>query len=612
MQYLRELNSNIEIILVNYCESTAMKIFLFSFFILLIIGCKKEDKQPTQPVEKKVVLSVESTQVFPGDAVIVKLDQRVPVSEANILLNAITVKGYANGDSSYVFIVPVIAAGTASLSIQGLPQSNPINLIIKSYTSISDPQAVINEFITKRNQSIDSVLKVVPGSNFQPSPQSLLILNQIKEEWDLQFNRLSAADKELLAYVLKRNTLDPSLFSFTQLPPGLFAKTADAGERLVTMAKNFVTVEVICLASIPPLILSGVAFVFAPNPLSALIFLGIYTTFIVTREVAIRKAEEVGRLEEVAQEITGTTAQRSDFLNNQEKSLSMEVQFRNLATGDAGINADINTAFVTEQTFVDKDKEVEAIYTKATSKTEKLKGSYPSATNKIGRYAQGNRVQFIDGEDILVKGVSDNRISYTTVLSGATRKVKISSTANVDIDFELQVAYRRSLDGKEFTKNIACVYKTNFVDTMAILRSKSWALFNGPIIMYTGNASCPGSQFLHYQLSNSTLSFNLVNGVTKAIESDNGLCGLGCPSTWVAACVPSAPITVSNIYSYASLTVSNATFEGSDPVNNSNTTYFPWILNSTPTGGAKIISINASELKIQRGGYYNNDILIYR
>ena len=126
-----------------------MKIFLFSFFLLLIIGCKKEDKQPTPPVEKKVILSVESTQVFPGDAVVVKLDQRVSMAETNILINAVTVKGYANGDSSYVFIVPVISAGTASLSIPALPQSNTINLTIKSYTPISDPQAVINEFVTK-------------------------------------------------------------------------------------------------------------------------------------------------------------------------------------------------------------------------------------------------------------------------------------------------------------------------------------------------------------------------------------------------------------------------------------------------------------------------------
>lgn len=433
-----------------------MKTLIFCLSFLLFIGCSKDEKQPTTPPEPKVTLSLDIAEALPGDAVVVKLNQRSTSPEVNIMLNSKTAKGYATGDSAYVFIVPVMPAGATNLSIPALSNSNVLNVTIKNYSPVSDPQPIIDEYVSKRNKSIDSILKVVTGSNFQPSPQSAAILSQVKEEWDLMYSSLSASDKELLAYVLQRNMLDPTQYSFEQLPPGYFARTPDTGDKLVAIAKTYVTVQTICLATIPLLITSGYAFISLPNPISGLIFLGLFTTFIVTREVAIRRAEEVGRLKGVAEEITETFAQRTGFTNNQERSLNMEIKFRNLINSDAGIAPDITSAFSTEQVFTNKDRAVENMYTKATTKTTKLKGSYPSYANKIGTLPQGNMVLPIEGEQIIVKGVSDSRISYTTSFSGTTKMIKISSSVNVDIDFDIQMAYRRSLDGREFTKNIPC------------------------------------------------------------------------------------------------------------------------------------------------------------
>lgn len=692
-----------------------MRKLILLYCLLLFIGCSKEDKQPSTPPEPKVTLSLDIAEALPGDAVVVKINQRSTSPEVNIMLGSRTVKGYATGDSAYVFIVPVISPGATTLSITALSNSNVLNLTIKNYSPISNPQTVIDEYVSKRDKSIDSVMKVVPGSNFQPSPQSAVILSQIKEEWDLMYSSLSASDKELLGYVLQRNMLDPTQYSFEQLPAGYFARTSDTGDRLVAIAKTYVTVQSICLGTIPLLVTSGYAFVSFPNPISGLIFLGLFTTFIVTREVAIRRAEEVGRLKGVAEEITETFAQRTGFTNNQERTLNMEIKFRNLLSSDAGIAQDITSAFSTEQIFTNKDREVENIYSKATPKTTKLKGSYPSYANKIGNLPQGNMVLPIEGEQIIVKGVSDSRISYTTSFSGTTKMIKISSTVNVDIDFDIQVAYRRSLDGKEFTKDIPCtligtepesvsivsgnnqagvanstlsnalvvvvkdingnamsgvtvlwtvsagggqlttatgatgsngqasnnwklgasgtqsvlatVKKSNgtnvtgspvaftaslATDTLSLLRSKTWALSNGPIKVYTTNSNCPGVNFLSYELTSATLTFNLVNGVTQGSESRTGICEIHCGGAFdITNCVwLGTPANVSGSTTFASISLINGGIRPSSP-SPVQPGALPWVL-LDGASTTRIVSISATELILVNNSYWAGEQMIFR
>ena len=192
------------------------KALLFIFAcILTFLSCSKGTKENVvNPPIKTTTLSVDSVQVVPGDVVVIKINEKITTSEVDLLFNSSTVKGYALGDSSYVFFVPVVAPGTVSLSIPSIEGSNSLSLTIKDYVSISDPQVIINEYVDRRNRSIDSVTKVVVGSNFQPSQESITVFNQMKEEWDLQISKLSSADKNLLAYVLQRNMLDPTSYSF--------------------------------------------------------------------------------------------------------------------------------------------------------------------------------------------------------------------------------------------------------------------------------------------------------------------------------------------------------------------------------------------------------------
>jgi len=442
---------------------------LVAGLFILFAGCSKKDNQP-EPEPKKVLLSLNSSTALPGDIILVKSDKRNTLSSVNININSTTIKGYSIQDSSYYFIVPVLNPGIVAIEIPEIVGGNKLSLTINTYTPITNTQAVINDFVIKRNSSFDSVTKVISGSNFQPSPQSIVLFTQIKEEWDLQISKLSTADKDLLAYILQRNMPVPNQYSFSEFPVGYFGRPtgSDVGNLLVAKAKLYVTAQVVCLGSIPFLVGSGYAFVAAPNPLSGAIFLGVFTTFVISREVAVRYAEETGRLRGVADAISGADAQRPqavEFKNNTEKALSMSVSFRNLSMADASIQADISNAFSTEQKYVTEDKVVESMYSKAAAIFSKLKGLYPTYSSIIGRRSGSSMTLAANGSEILFKSVSDSRISVSTTLSGATRKVIVTSAATTEINFNIEVAYKRSLDGKEFTKNIACLYKPEFDST---------------------------------------------------------------------------------------------------------------------------------------------------
>jgi hypothetical protein len=453
-----------------------MKQATFFIFLLLLlsISCKKKSKE-SETIAETVTLSIDASNsmVLPGDALIVKLDKRITTSEVSIKLGTATVKGNAYGDSAYIFLVPVLAPGAVNLSIPAIERSNTITVTIKNYTPITNAQSIVTSFISKRNSVIDSITKTVSGSNFQPSSESVTLINQLKEEWDTQMSLLSAADREVLAYVLERNMPDPSQSSFTALPPGYFGKMegqqSDVGDKLVALAKSYVTAQTVCLASIPFLLPSAWAFLAAPNPLTGLTFLAVFTTFVISRETAIRRAKEVGRLRGVAEAIIETNAQRTmtaEFFNNSEKMVTMNVGFRNLRTGDESIQADIANSFNKEQAFATEDKKVETIYNQVKAKTTKLKDVYPIFTGVIGKQAPTNINFPVDGNEIIIKSVSDNRIGFTSILSGSTRRVRITSSSTTDVVFNMVVAYKRKLDNKEITQTIPCLYKANICGNM--------------------------------------------------------------------------------------------------------------------------------------------------
>ncbi|HKZ68170.1 MAG TPA: hypothetical protein VJ111_17505, partial [Chitinophagaceae bacterium] len=135
-----------------------------------------------------------------------------------------------------------------------------------------------------------------------------------------------------------------------------------------------------------------------------------------------------------------------------------------------------------------------------------LKGAYPSYQAIIGKKAKGSITLLVEGKNIIVKGVSDPRISFSSSLSGTTKKVKITSTATTEINFNLQVAYKRTLDGKEFTKDIACLFKPEF-DSTALYKASSIGKYR--VNNYKGNG--PNSELYCELKSGGQVVYTIYN-----------------------------------------------------------------------------------------------------
>lgn len=435
----------------------------FLFMDVFISGCKPEPIVPNDPIK----ISVIKTDILPGDVVEVQVNKKVFIKEVEVLLNSTKLKGYLKGDSAYVFLVPVLNPGTYTLSIPQTKSSNTVNLTVVNYDPITNPQAILDEFVKKRNQSIDSLTKYVSSNSpFKPSSATLTQISQLKEEWDLQIAKLTTSEKELLSYVMFRSMPVPTDYKLDTLPAKYYARLVnvqgDAADKLIASAKLYTTNVITCVGSIPVVLGAGVVFIAMPSPLTGSIFLAVYTTHLILKEVAAMQGQEVGRMKGIVEGITDASTQRiqaETFSNNTEKTISMSVGYRNLVQADESINVDVSSAFSSDRNLASGSKEVEKIFNSLTSLMTKLKGVYSPYQPLIGNMPVGMISLPVSGADIIIKRVSDNRILFSTTLSGNDRKIKIFSNSTIDINFDLTLAYVRKLDGKEITKVIPCVFK---------------------------------------------------------------------------------------------------------------------------------------------------------
>src|SRR6187402_3539993 len=187
-------------------EKTYKKlIFLMAFVLLLTVSCSKDDSND-ESENQIAAYALVSDVALPGEAVQIKSSKAVVESEIEVMLNNTPIKAYANGDS-YVFIMPVLAPGNYTLKFHAADNDITLPLKVDNYVAITNPEEIINDFVVDRDKCFDLIKE--KGS----SPETLLLIDQIKEEWDLQYSKNSTEDKMLLAYMLKKNTVNPEWFS---------------------------------------------------------------------------------------------------------------------------------------------------------------------------------------------------------------------------------------------------------------------------------------------------------------------------------------------------------------------------------------------------------------
>lgn len=430
--------------------------------LFMIISCSKDDKletpEPPTTISKFTLVETEAT---PGDIVEIKSEQKIIEQAITITLNNSSVNAYSTGEYSYKFIVPVLNSGNYDIKLPNTDKNSVLTLKINSYTPINKPEEIIDDFILKRDKCFEEIKKI--GSSLE----TITLIDQIKQEWDLQYGKCNNEEKKLLAYLLQKNSINPEWFNTTKpFPDSYYSRLSntnnDIGDALVEEALNFVTAQSICVASIGFTTVSAGLFYKWPNFYTAAATTASLSAFIISREIAIKKGVEVATLKGFANAISDVFTQKmasSELVNNIENDISLSVGFRNLSGADRAIQANITNAFNGESKLTEEDSKIKLLYDNAVKFTKKLKGSYPSYTPVIGNKPQRKMDLTVLDKDIIIKGSSDPKISISTSLVDGVRKIKATSESKDDLNFYLKIGYRRSIDGKELTKDIPYIFK---------------------------------------------------------------------------------------------------------------------------------------------------------
>ena len=463
---------------------------------MTVVSCSKNDTEASQGSTYNLV----SNETLPGEAVEIKSNKPITESEISVMIDDKPVKAYANGEYSYVFITPVLASGNYNLKFSVVNKDITLNLKVNNYVAITKPEEVISDFVVNRDKCFDAIKET--GSSLE----TLILIDQIKEEWDFQYSKNTIEDKLLLAYIVQKNNLNPDWFNTSsKYPENYYSKSnffvPDAGEKLVTTAKEFITAQNICLASIPALVGTGTLFLSAPNFVTGGIFIATFTVFVVSREVAIQKAKEVGSLKGVAEAVSDVSYQKIaalELVKDTDTDITMKINFRNLKTTDINIQTDITKAFNEEKKFTEEDERVNKLYNNAIKFTEKLKGLYMNHISLIGTTSERNLTTTVLDKDIIVQGSSNTDVKISTGLNGDVRKIKATSTSTVNVNFNLKIAYKRAIDGKEIVKDVPCVFKVK-----------------SPLIGTWNLESDNGTAANVWNNDINTICSNIVNGQTK-------------------------------------------------------------------------------------------------
>ena len=433
---------------------------------LMLSGCEKLGLGEQTPV-RRIALTIDSKNVAPGDLITIRLDAPVTGKTTTIMVRDVAAKGFASGDSAYSFLIPVVAAGNASVRLPGLKGSDTLQVTVRSVAPVVDPGKVLADFAVVRNRCIDSLMKQIPGADFTPAVQTQAMFKQLQDEWDHQLSLMTAAERELMAYHVRARMPDPSQFSFTPKPAGYYGRpegTEDIGDELIIQARSFVFASVAAVASGWGLTIAGTVFLLSPNPITAGVFLAVLTTYVVMKELAARRAAEVGRLNGIPEAIAETGAQQPDaapeFQVGTERTLSLKIHLRNLRMGDQSLSTDLAQAFAEDASLEGVEKRIKSGFDSATIHLKHIKTAYNPYTGRIGRMPVGKLVMQVPGNEIIVKGLSQSRLQYDTRMVGTDHRLRItSSTLTTDADFNIMLAYKRKLDAKEFTASLPATFK---------------------------------------------------------------------------------------------------------------------------------------------------------
>lgn len=437
--------------------------------LTLLSACKKDDKIE-QPAENKK-LTLTSTTAFPGQLVVAQANFDPIVSDTTkITVNGKRVTAYATDSNQVIFILPELPAGKVTIDYTTVGVAQQLSLTVGSYTAITDPAKVMEDFTTAVNNVMTAfeAHESSPAIHFNPAYGD--VLKYMKETISENFSTLSPAEQLQLAYFLKNNMPDPAEFQLDELNPLYYQRVQEAdtdpGERLWKVALGFRTSVTRTIAFFA--VGTGLAYLPSPDLLSKLLAFGSFVTGSVYLMDALAKVEEIGSLKGLADQLTdfsnrlyGTEAKELVLFKDNVKSVSFQASYRNLIKTDKSSSVPvIADVFAAESSLSKMYTDILAGYSKITSWFKKLAPAFPGYNNPI-KTTPSIITWPMAGNKLTLKNVSDTAIKITYTASDTTLKIKaVSSSVTADKQFTFDVSYTDPKLGVTITKKIDAVYKT--------------------------------------------------------------------------------------------------------------------------------------------------------
>ena len=446
-------------------KTLILKWFLILPFIFMTINSckKKEDPAPAiQTAEKNIVLV--NDNVEPGEFVIAQANFELAMDSAtNIMVGGQMVKTAGMPTNQIIFIMPELPSGKVIVDYTNAGISKTIEVTIKTYTPITQPDIILTDYTTEINKTIANLQSHVEDGIIQLNPDYIDLANYLIQTINANFNSLTPSEKKEIAYFLRMNKPNPADFVRDKLTPGFYRRSDDTqydpGESLVKVGLKFGR----NVAIGAPSLALGFSLALLPSPLliDKVAAVVLITTGLVFTMNAISDAKRVANLTGVADNITDFVFRSSavELTKNTPLDLRLLGNYRNLSLSDKqSSNTNIVGIFSAFSTLQNGYNKLITIANKVKSWFPWKNPTVPNYTNLIAN--QSSIQQFsMPGNKITISGVSNPGInlSYTKYPDYLSLRAT-SKTISVQTAFTFNVTYDDPNLGIALKKVIQAVY----------------------------------------------------------------------------------------------------------------------------------------------------------
>lgn len=438
----------------------------------LIISCKKKDSIPDATIPSDKLVTLITTSATPGQLVLAQANFQPIKSSTKIGVEGILVDAFALDSNKIMFIMPTLPTGNALIDFSNLGFSKKLPINVGTYTTITQPDIVLNSTKLKIDQIITKFNDYISSPIIKLDPKYNDILAYLKQNLNSNFASLSNQDQITLAYFLQNNIPDPNLFTLDTLNNSFYQRTyadSDPSKRLISigllLAKNIASVLIFANA--------GTLLAYSPDPtlITKLLALGFFTKAIVETVKLLSALDELGILKGLQTEISSytmrTQADTMRLVKDIPRNIIFTGTYRNLIQSDKSSTVPFfQSLFSAKNIFEKIYSDISNIYNKIISWFTNTPPNLPIYFDPI-RTTINTKTFALPGSKITLKNFSDPAIQIN--YSGNETSVTIqasSSTITQNKAFSFNANYVDDILGVNLVKKVDALYQTSTSTTL--------------------------------------------------------------------------------------------------------------------------------------------------